>query len=611
MRSVLGILAGVVVLFSVGGAQAADKLEDREISKVKPWDGVETIAPTKPDWCAAYKSRGRMSALDRAKDLINAPIMQDRWPDRTGYEYVAQVVGDAACESPDDPSVQKQVAYWRQYYLNYSGISEKEDRAALKSLLIDYDRMNKLQDELNAKYGKDWPGQATDEATRQIRGVMRPLLFEHEVLISPDTKKAPTLEFFLDTPGRPTSAIERVVYVWTCIGDYTPHSYGANEKVQTCGPEARSIDVKAADDEAKAMGLNDLARLRVHTYALSAKSKSERAEAAVTKWAKTTPARSKSVETTIDHPKQAFADWEKETYTPHKDLLDAGSKAEAIYWHEADQGERVYALTKNSTIKCADQFMTEYKKIGASAAAKSVDDARAAIADPWTQYVLEHLALCDAAEGRLMDAWTALNLMYENGHLPARGPRYAIHAYAGRDAVELAKDNLSAQKPAGLDDRLYEELRKITKDIEPTRAWKGDPNASDRDKAEGTIAGMKKNSDGSVTLTFKKETHVWDQEDCVDITSHPLRINSSGRIEYAQKCHPIKPLVVTRVQDPITVTDLAASLVKTGMWVRFVVSEHAGKDKNDKRLWGFPLAAEKPVKGKPGKPTMYAGVLIK
>lgn len=102
------------------------------------------------------------------------------------------------------------------------------------------------------------------------------------------------------------------------------------------------------------------------------------------------------------------------------------------------------------------------------------------------------------------------------------------------------------------------------------------PNANDRDKAEGTIAAI------------KKETHVWDQEECVDITSHPVRINSSGKIEYAQKCHAIKPLVVTRFQDPITLSDLAATLVKTGMWVRFVVAEHGGKDKTDQRLWDSP-----------------------
>ena len=610
MRKLLGILTAIAVLFGVGRAEAKNQLEDNEIQVVKPKEGVETIAPMKPDWCAAFKKRGRQSSLDRAKDTMNDPIMRDRWPDRTGYDDLVQIIADAGCEWPDDPSVQKQVAYWRQFYLNVSGVPEKEDRAALK-FLVDWDRFLQQVKENQTKY-KGWPDEATDEPTRALRRVIRPLLFENYVLGQPDSAKSTMMEFFLDTPGRPVSAIERAAYVWTCMGSYGGEYFDVSAAVMSCGPDAALVDVKAADEEAEAMGLNELGRLRVHTLALSAKSKGERAEADEARQAKKAAARFKSQETIIDHPKQAFAAWDKDVYAPHKELFDAGSKAEAIYWHEADKSERAYALTKNSPIKCAAAFMDEYKKIGAAAEAKSVDDARATIGAPWTQYVLEHLALCDVAEGRALDAWSALNLMSENGKLPARGSRYAIHAINVRDSMELAKDNIGVRSGKGMSDALYEELHDVVKDlVDYPRAWKGDPNANDRDKAEGTIAGMKKNPDGSVTLTFKKETHVWDQEDCVDITSHPLRINSSGKIEYAQKCHAIKPLVVTRLQDPITVSDLAASLVKSGMWVRFVVAEHGGKDKSDKRLWGFPVAAEKPVKGKPGKPIMYAGVLIK
>lgn len=534
--------------------------------------------------------------------------MYDRKPDQ-GYEDIQQMVADTACETPNDPSVQKQVAYWRQFYLNLSGVPEKEDRATLK-LIVDVDRMNKLQSEQKEKY-KDWPDEATDVATGRIRRMIQPLLFGTNVLVRPniDKDQVSEIEFFLDTPGRPTTEIERVAYVWSCYGGFEHTNFSA---VVTCAPDAHRIDVGKAEAEAAKMGLNELGRQRVRTYALSAKAISARAEADVQRQAKKVPARFKLALTTIEHPESAHAAWEKDVYTPHKALFDAGSKAEEAYWKESDKNERTRALTKGSPIRCAAAFMAEYQKIADGAGARSIDDVKdKVLGDPWTGYVLEHLALCDVAEGRWLDAYAALRLVDEGGRSIARGPRYAVRALNRNDVVELKKEEIGVEQPYDKRDLLLDELRSLAEDlVNRSRAWAGDP--ADQFKAEGTIAGAKKNSDGSVTLTFKKETHVYDQEDCVD-TNKIARINSSGKFEYMQKCTPAKPLVVTRVQDPITVTDLVAPSVKPGMWVRFVVPGDNGLQgqKDQTRLWGFPVAAEKPVKGKPGKPTMYGLVPIR
>lgn len=609
-NTLIGIaaIAATGIVAAPRSARADNQIEDKDITVVQPAPGRETVRPMKPDWCGAYKSKGSYNSqvLEGPQHSINGALEYDRMPDE-GYEDLQQEIGAAACEWPNDPSVQKQVAYWRQLYLNISGMTEAEDRAALK-LVMNFDKMNKLQDEQIAKY-KDWADQAPDEAGRQLRRMIQPLLFGKNVLVDPERKDLGAYEFFLDTPGRPASMIERVAYVWTCLGKLPPSDQPVRA-VARCGSDAKRIDVAAADAEARAMGLNELGRLRVHTYAVAAKAAYASLAPLVAKQDKQAP-KFKIQATAADHPEAAYASWDA-LYAAHKPLFDLGMTAEAALW-KPTRDDRADAVLKGDLGHCAAAFAAEYHQIATHAKARSVDDAKDVIADPWTSFVLEHLALCDLAEHKYLDAYAWLRLVHEAGGVPARGPRYALHAQARLDSIELLKESLTPEVADHAEDQLYLELERIISDqsLVDGRNWKRDPN-SDTDKAEGTIVAIKKHPDGSATLTFKKERHVWAQEDCRD-TDKIDRIDSEGKVEYVQVCTPAAPLVVTRLQDPVTVSADTAQFLKVRQWVQFVIPSSDGiKGQTGKELWGFPLSSIEPAKGKdkPDRISMYGLIPI-
>jgi hypothetical protein len=185
MRKLITGMATVLLLASSAGAdENANEIEDQYIYAIKPAANREAVKPMKPDWCGSYARKGKFNGpiLSNPQGQINDNMRQGfdeaRVIRHVGWEDYQQIIAHTACEWPDDPSVQKQVAFWRQLSINVSGLSEKEDRDTLKFLFGAWDeRGRKMQDEQQVKY-KQWDRDpSVDQGTRVIRSVIKSLLF--------------------------------------------------------------------------------------------------------------------------------------------------------------------------------------------------------------------------------------------------------------------------------------------------------------------------------------------------------------------------------------------------------------------------------------------------
>ena len=91
-----------------------------------------------------------------------------------------------------------------------------------------------------------------------------------------------------------------------------------------------------------------------------------------------------------------------------------------------------------------------------------------------------------------------------------------------------------------------------------------------QDIARGVVASVKKGDDG-VAIVFKTVKLKFADSDCVDDTSHPLKIDDNGRIEYYRICKPNgKIFVVDRTPPSIVISPLQAANIKPGVFVQFV-----------------------------------------
>lgn len=611
MRKIL--LCSVLSLCSA--TAFAEVVETSDIIVVKPKAHRDTVKPMKPDWCAGYKQDEDRHRAERQLGHANNNVRDrvrslsddhDRVVREWGFEDFQQMIARYACEFADDANVQKDVAGMRQMSINYSGLSEKEDRESYKVLFTDWDAKSGKQQDENIEKHKIYGEyrEEVDEPTRNLHGLYRTLFFGKNALVTKLSEKPEQIEFFLDAPGRETSAIERVAYVWLCL-----HNTRGDERdrVPACGGDARRLDVKAADAEAAKLGWNDLARLRVHMYGAADKALYDDAYAAFLEDDKRAGEKFGYKKYGVDNREEAWTRWEKEFYPAHKASYDRIGAVEAAYWKETDRIGRG-ELLKKGAIKDCDFIRDEYIKTATPMKPTSIDDFEARVAaDPWIDYLLEHAALCDLGMHRYIDASTWLNLQYQGHAVAARGPRYAVHAQALLDAQQQAKDNVSSVGIGAVSDELYDDLKDQEKSLEDRypNPWK-ECETLDCYRPMGRVQAVKKDADGAMTVAFKNEV-VWQQQMDCKPSSKVRRIMSDGKPEYEQDCHAAGWQQITLKTEPLRLYPIDAPHIKAGQFVRFwTVAE--GTNDRKKGLFGFPLEVRQPAakKGADAKPISYA-----
>ena len=591
-------VVGMVLTVAAPAFAEHTPMEDRELVVIKAAPGRETIKPMKADWCGDYVRKGRFNEglVEDPYERVRAAV-QNHDDDRrvlttTHFEDYQQGVAVAACEWPDDAKLQQQVAYWRQLEVNVTGLSEAEDRQTLK-VLVNVKKAEDLQNELQTKY-KTWPQQAPDEATRALRRATQALLFGSNTLKTDANDR--NLEYFIDTPGRPVSAIERSVYTWICL---------IKPDVARCGADARRLDPKAVDEETRALGLNPLGQMRAHVYTVAAKTEYERALAALMKLDAQAPTFNNK-KYAVDHAEAAYVQWEKEFYPAHKADYDRINALETIYWTPSGENERRSALTGGSIKECG--FVRELYLAAAAAmqpkSQKDFDDRLGA--DPWLAYLREHTALCDTSERRPLDAWAWLHMMSDGVAGAARGPRAAMYAANRLDTLEQAAAGITSVRMGQPTDALRVELWSTVDGgaIEYPRDWQVCTVSSCKD-SDGRVATAKSDPSGAVLLTFKSEK-VWEREMICKPSNKVRRFMTDGKPEFEPDCHAGKWYQVTTQQRPLLVPKVDATVIKPGMYVRFVTSSERGNEARP-GIWAFPLEIKQPAaaQGKEDKLLFY------
>jgi hypothetical protein len=541
-RHALTIAVSITALTSVARS-------DDDLHVVSPAAGRETVRPMRPDWCEAGHEVNR-GCDDNCQHRTIRSAISDLG---SGRDLAVADVARLACDFPDSAYVQRQVAYWRQDWINTTGLAELEDRAGLRAI-VNADAKRKLQDELCARIKPTAPNESAQ--FEQQRTVSIALGCEGTFSLAP--RGVPWSHMtWLDRPDLPRSQIATAAYVLACVPD------DANPRYANCAGDVARLDRKQLEAEIAALGLNALGRVRALEVFGVARARADAALASI----RQNPA---LAQTAVTVAGAAFDGWEATVYRPHKALFDLAyaieDKASAIDPNELSRSPR--------SLGCAPlrQGLREYVAAQKPKTAKAV---LVAVTDGVAYPLLARLALCDAAEGRYTAAAAELQVM-RSQHRYRHGARMAAH-WAAFDAALESKHAVEASAIPGVDRDDQDHAVKLaafasdnhTSRLTPLDEATADLG-TDRSRAieQGKVSSVKKTKDG-VVVTFAKERWTAASWNCA--TSKRIVAFQGSQPIYDRDCEPAGTHVETYQLEPRVFDDAStADRVHVGQIVKCV-----------------------------------------
>ncbi len=325
---------------------------------------------------------------------------------------------------------------------------------------------------------------------------------------------------WLDRAGKDKSEIARAMFVWQCLPDLKDSASGnlldkGISQLANCSVDARKLDRKALDAEIAALGLTGKLSATAVERFTQVKALADRWINRVNEGSKQDPLYKKIL---IDAPDAAWAAWEK-TYAAHKAEFE-------LAWAVEDKALAVPFGARNTpqTIGCED-LRKAWRGYVASTKPKTKEDVKAAAVDAVAYPMLERLELCDALEGRYVDA-AAEDTILRTGRY-SQGPRMA-GAWAAVDAaadVKNFKGDYSVT-PGKMNLVYKDELMRVAgmvwgdKVRKLSSFWDGQGSEDQKRGSQGVMEAAKilkvtKGKDG-IQVTFKTEK--WEEPDfkCVN-----------------------------------------------------------------------------------------------
>jgi len=453
---------------------------------IKPAPGRDAVKPTKPDWCEAGHETNPCDGNCQKRTITSAIENQVGG----GLDIDLRRVAELSCDFPDSAYVQQQVAYWRQDFINATGLSEKESRDALK-LAADHAHADDAKERMCKAVAPSGPVETA--RYNQQRAVSLALGCESDFTLAASGNPAEHIAW-LDRADLATSQIARAAYVLDCTPDHAAASFA------NCVGDAAHLDRAKLDAEIAALKLNPLGRVRALEVFGVARLRAERAQAEI--------AKDQKLAKVIDAAKAAFDGWEASVYKPNQALFTLAYAIEdkASEIDPNDLGVKPLALGCEPLRKGLRDYV-------AAQHPKDKQAVLAAYADPVAYPLLARLALCDGAEGRHTTAQGELQVL-RSQHRYRHGARTAAH-WAAFDA---ALDSNRAVDPATIPS-----AERDTADhaiwlasfaaghgapedwLSPLDEPTGDEGTERSHVIEvGKIASIKKTA-GGVLVTFKKE----------------------------------------------------------------------------------------------------------
>ncbi len=578
----------LVILLLVSSAAYADS--DDDFKEFKPAPGRDAVAPMKPTWCAGYKPDNE-GCDERCQQRKLWSLVQ-HWQGETG-ESDLQRIARLACDFPDNPKIQKQVASLRQSWINRTGLSERDDREALR-LYIAGDDPDKAADKACDRLQPEKPEGAVE---------WRRWSLVNQALCSGDpathgTHGADTHfddMLWLERPDKPVSQLGIAYYVLHGI----PALDASNAKVIAGNYPmalflAARFDRRAFDAELNALGLGGIAKHRATVIAAMATA----ANRVLVEAGKGDANLAKQ----LAAAEVAFQAWQKQ-YQANKTTFDL------VYAVE----DKVMAIPiierlQPHPIGCEDLRKALREHITAQKP-KTKDSVEAAATDAVGYVELSRLELCDAAEGRWADA-AAEQLILETGRFSS-GP-YTAALFAMIDAGAHPENAQLSDDVAHYTKRIIDEhVRHVSTLNERYEGTGGISMEEYRRQGHlvemGRVDTVKKVGDG-IEISFKTEK--WSEPDfkCTN-TGRIIQWNASGEPQYNWHCEISGSHTEEFTLKPRAFTDRSAADVKPGMIIKVVTSEVSGAKGPPP---SFVIEIDAPAKGKtPPTTTSFFGIKLK
>lgn len=595
----------VLVTVSLTSAIAAAN----DLRVVKPASGRDVVRPMRPDWCAAYKGDDE-SGCDkncqaRTLDSFVSNVGSDT--EEADLPGIAAI----ACDFPNNPAVQQQVAYLRQSWINRTGISERDDRAALRlyvahALKGDPD----IDDAVKAECVRLQPTAPQDSATEHRQELIAAALCNRDpISIDNDAKPGFNDLLVLDRPDTPTSMIISAYFVFHSFEEYdTSSDFFADRRsrAEKIFPLANvvlaNMDPGKLDAEIRALGLTGIVAYRAKALFGAARVRAQPWGDYIRNDAKTDLDLAK----VIAAAKASFDGWGS-VYKDHQAAFDLAFGVE----------DRVVALPflqrqKPNAIGC-EPLRAALLKYASSAKPLDAKSVHAALTDAVGYPLLSRLVVCDAAEGRWGDA-AAERAVLQSGRF-AGGP-FAAAVWGVIDAGGQFYDDV-VLKDAATDiadhiiDAHVQNVSTLNEIYDSTGGVsEEDYRRQGRMIEQGRVAKVKKTG-SAIMATFSPVTWYEPTYECTN-TGRIGQFESDGTPVYIRNCTITGSHRESFQLEPHVFTDRSAAGLAAGQLVKLVTSELQVADQSPATPSSFVLEVDRPGRGKaPPVPLRYFGIKLK
>jgi hypothetical protein len=506
-------IAAVAAAAILPATAHAETLADADIVVIAPLPGRPVIAPGAADWCGA-RAKSNVARDKHDADSVSRLLKTGD----IGYRRLV-TVAELACENSDadTPGWRKQIASWRQAWVNLVQLTDKEDRAMLA---IRYDE--KRVDAMLEEACKALPAVDAETPPEQ-----KNIVAIHKQVIGCGAGEATAYNFsnvksgdynnglwWIDRRPEVESELLRAYYVTRMMMARSSGILPDPKDPETvagyvaAAPDGRALDRKKLEAELTKLGWNEYARLRALELHGMARTVHEHLTTAYQKLADADPDVKKVV---LDEPTKAYDNWVK-VYAANKATF------EAVWAFE----QKLYSPNKRAVAGCAPELYKLLKDY--LAAVKNLTGQMIntyGVNDSVMHIVIASLVDCHQREGRVEYAriWQRL-LRFKKQNL--RGGRVLAYSALVWHATAVRKDR----------EAFFINPDKLEEPFDLGRGHAGEnPNTYE---GEGEVAAVKKQGDDYL-VTFSTVVTEEDKTKCRD-TSKIYRIWPDGRIEYEQDC---------------------------------------------------------------------------
>lgn len=549
MRSKHVWLVGMIVLgmSSIAGRARAQHPPWR-VEDAAAWPTRDTVVAGRPDWCAGYQGTRDMSTDDWIAET-DRMLTQGGFSDQNLGEIAA-----AACAKPDDKAMQKKVAGWRQRYLNVTGLTDKQDREAMKFRAANPgDAWDTAQAAFCDQPAFKGTMQAQDATTQddlseieREQSMIEPLKAAGGCRGAALARSAMSHDWrwWIDGHTAPSSEVARVMNVlaaldtsWTAemIPDLDDKRVMLAYAV--VGPDARRMDRAKFEQEIAAAPYTEIARIHAREAFARAKALADYMLWAYGAKAKADPTLKALL---FDAGEAGWTGWEKD-YATWQPAMDAAAAYEATFYGDDQRAKK----------GCSSALHANLARFVAAGKVTTGEDASKLLRTPVGYVLAETLLACDVREELWQQA--ARDAEMFRVQRVQRGPRLAAW-WAVFDALQQI-DADHARYPIQLTDLGLPPKSPLVAQV--SGAW-ANKLSLDTD-ATGEIKAVTK-SDGGVLVTFKRVTYQEVEDTCTQ-TNRIDGIDGNGAFIYHQSCTITGHHTVDATPEPVLVpADLAAGL---------------------------------------------------